>query len=85
MWRFLEDLGCGMLVVGAFTTFATFMLLVEVGLTQVVVYSGIVDAVLIVGGWLISEWGDRLHDKWLKETYPEAWEQNQVYKEARKR
>lgn len=85
MWHFLEDLGAGMLVVSMLTTFASFMLFVEVGVTEVVVYSGIGDLVLMVGGWFIFEWGDRLHNKWLKETYPEDWKRNQAYKEDRKR
>jgi hypothetical protein len=85
MWKFLEDLGTGMLLFGILTSLATFLLFVEVGLTQVVVYSGVIDLVLMVGGWFIFEWGDRLHDKWLKQAYPQAWEQNQRMKEARKR
>lgn len=80
MWNFLEGCGSFFTVLGLFGLLGSIAGGLEIGFGLVfLIFAG--SSLVAVGlGVVLFDIGSKLHDKWLKETYPEAWKQNQAYK-----
>lgn len=84
MWEFLEGTGAIMTFVGPLFIFAAFMSIGELGITAVVLSFAGIGVLIFLLGLLLFYVGEKLHDKWLKQHYPVAWQHNQQCRKDRK-
>ncbi len=84
MWYFLEGFGAIAMFIGTLALLGALAAGLEIGFGVVFFWYAGGAVLLMVIGFIASYFGDKGHDKWLKETYPEAWKENQAHKLARK-